>query len=342
MYTWKVEAHAKWIDCRLDGRTAWSASVGDDMVCRLWDAETGAKPPAELAGMFVTPHNFLDATPRLSPDGRYVATGDKVGHVVIWEVATGRRPPPGGPRPAAPGTEASAATRSAAILAAIFLARRHPARRRRYCWSATSTTSTARPASRVFDCGRRSEPTGLWRYAEGPGWCCPSSRTATQPSWSRANDGFLSCSTRRPRCSPRRRSSPSSTTSPSESDKPDPAFGGEQVAGPPNWKDKPWPDSTIFCWPAFPLRPTRRCLAWNAIRGRPNDAMLPPPASSVVSMLGSGLTSRYLLMRSALLSAVANLVASNTPSSTGSLFSPPCRTPRRKKNVFILIRLRNG
>jgi WD40 repeat protein len=88
-----VEAHAKWIrDVAVAADGATIASVADDMVCRLWDAETGALRH-ELRGHEIqTPHHYPSMlfACAFSPDGRYLATGDKVGHVVVWDVADGR------------------------------------------------------------------------------------------------------------------------------------------------------------------------------------------------------------------------------------------------------------
>jgi WD40 repeat protein len=89
-----VEAHRKWIRrvvATRDGTTV--ASVADDMVCRLWDAETG-KPLHELHGhQEKTPHHYPSMlyACALSADGKYVATGDKVGHVVVWDIASGKQ-----------------------------------------------------------------------------------------------------------------------------------------------------------------------------------------------------------------------------------------------------------
>jgi hypothetical protein len=89
-----VDAHAKWIRALAlspDGGTV--ASVGDDMVCRLWDATTGTKRHELRGHKEKTPHHFpsmLHAC-AFSPDGKYLATGDKVGHVVIWETASGKQ-----------------------------------------------------------------------------------------------------------------------------------------------------------------------------------------------------------------------------------------------------------
>jgi WD40 repeat protein len=89
-----VPAHRKWIravTATRDGRTI--ASVADDMVCRLWDAASG-KLLQELRGghQEMTPHHFQSMlyACAMSPDGKHVATGDKVGHVVIWDLATGK------------------------------------------------------------------------------------------------------------------------------------------------------------------------------------------------------------------------------------------------------------
>jgi hypothetical protein len=88
-----VAAHARWVRkvaASRDGKLV--ASVADDMVCRLWDAASG-KPLRELRGHAEkTPHHYPSMlfACTFSPDGRFVATGDKVGHVVVWEAATGR------------------------------------------------------------------------------------------------------------------------------------------------------------------------------------------------------------------------------------------------------------
>src|SRR5262249_52413344 len=89
-----VEAHQKWIRrvaSTRDGKLL--ASVADDMRCRLWDAADG-KMLHELRGHEeMTPHHYPSMlyASAFSADGKYLATGDKVGHVVVWETATAKQ-----------------------------------------------------------------------------------------------------------------------------------------------------------------------------------------------------------------------------------------------------------
>jgi WD40 repeat protein len=89
----RIDAHTKWIRkvvASPDGKLV--ASVADDMVCRVWNATTG-KLVHELRGhKELTPTNYGSMLYALtfSPDGQLLATGDKVAHVVIWDVKTGR------------------------------------------------------------------------------------------------------------------------------------------------------------------------------------------------------------------------------------------------------------
>ena len=88
-----TDAHAKWIRrivANAEGTVV--ASVADDMVCKLWDAKTG-KLIRELKGHEEkTPQHFTSMlyAVAFSADGKLLATGDKVGHVVIWDTATGK------------------------------------------------------------------------------------------------------------------------------------------------------------------------------------------------------------------------------------------------------------
>jgi WD40 repeat protein len=69
------------------------ASVADDMVCRIWDVQS-ARLIHELRGHSeLTPSHFPSMlfACAISPDGKRVATGDKVGHIAIWDLESGRR-----------------------------------------------------------------------------------------------------------------------------------------------------------------------------------------------------------------------------------------------------------
>jgi WD40 repeat protein len=89
-----VEASKKWIRhlaVSPDGNTV--ASVADDMVCKVWEASSG-KLIRELRGhQEKTPTHFNSMlyTCAFSPDGKHLATADKVGHIVIWELASGKQ-----------------------------------------------------------------------------------------------------------------------------------------------------------------------------------------------------------------------------------------------------------
>ena len=89
-----VEAHTKWIrgvvaspDSKL------IASVADDMVCRLWNAETG-ELVRELRGHDErTPQHFPSMlyACAFSADGAQLATADKLGRAIVWDVAGGNQ-----------------------------------------------------------------------------------------------------------------------------------------------------------------------------------------------------------------------------------------------------------
>jgi WD40 repeat protein len=88
----ETAAHRKWIRKVVsspDGRIV--ASVADDMLCRLWNAESG-ELIRELSGHDErTPTHFPSMlhTCAFSPDGQKIATADKVGRICLWNVADG-------------------------------------------------------------------------------------------------------------------------------------------------------------------------------------------------------------------------------------------------------------
>ncbi len=86
-------AHGKWIrkvKASPDGKII--ASVADDMVCRIWDAETATLLSVWKGHEEMTPHHYPSMlfTCEFSPDGAYLATADKVGLIVLWDVASGK------------------------------------------------------------------------------------------------------------------------------------------------------------------------------------------------------------------------------------------------------------
>jgi WD40 repeat protein len=88
------EAHSRWgrqLAVSPDG--ARVASVADDMVCRIWDVATGRRLHELRGHEERTPQNFASMLYccEFSADGRYLATGDRVGRVVIWDTATWRQ-----------------------------------------------------------------------------------------------------------------------------------------------------------------------------------------------------------------------------------------------------------
>jgi WD40 repeat protein len=90
----RIDAHSKWIRKVLsspDGKLI--ASVADDMVCRVWNAQSGELVHELRGHKEQTPNNFGSMLYALtfSQDGKLLATGDKVAHVVVWDVKTGHQ-----------------------------------------------------------------------------------------------------------------------------------------------------------------------------------------------------------------------------------------------------------
>ncbi|QDU40176.1 WD domain, G-beta repeat [Maioricimonas rarisocia] len=86
-----VAAHDRWIRRVIATPDQTQIiSVADDMQCKVWDGVSG-----ELISLFTdhaetTPHHYPSMLYAVaaSPDGRWLATGDKVGHVAIWDAGT--------------------------------------------------------------------------------------------------------------------------------------------------------------------------------------------------------------------------------------------------------------
>lgn len=89
-----IKAHSRWIrdlTTTPDGKHV--VSVADDMVCRVWEVATGRHVRDLIGHQSKTPHHFPSMlyACAISPNGRYVATGDRVGKNIVWDLANGRR-----------------------------------------------------------------------------------------------------------------------------------------------------------------------------------------------------------------------------------------------------------
>jgi WD40 repeat protein len=89
-----LDAHRRWIRqlaVSPDGRRL--ASVADDMVCRIWDTANGEMLHELRGHAEQTPQHFSSMLYACvySADGRRLATGDRVGHVVVWDATNGRQ-----------------------------------------------------------------------------------------------------------------------------------------------------------------------------------------------------------------------------------------------------------
>jgi WD40 repeat protein len=89
-----IESHSKWIRNVIaspDGK--YVVSIADDMFCRVWETATGKKV-FELKGHEEkTPNHFASMlyAVAFSKDGKVLATGDKVGHIVLWNMSDGKQ-----------------------------------------------------------------------------------------------------------------------------------------------------------------------------------------------------------------------------------------------------------
>lgn len=85
-----AEAHRGWIRDLVafdDGRKL--ASVGDDMLVKIWSAADGRLLGTLKGHATETPQGYVSAlyTVAASPDGKQLASGDRAGNVFLWNVA---------------------------------------------------------------------------------------------------------------------------------------------------------------------------------------------------------------------------------------------------------------
>jgi WD40 repeat protein len=87
-----TDAHSRWIRMlAISPDEARIVSVGDDMQTRLWDAATGKCLAIWGDYELKTPHGFPSMlyAVTFSPDGKWIATGDRTGRVLVRDAANG-------------------------------------------------------------------------------------------------------------------------------------------------------------------------------------------------------------------------------------------------------------
>jgi WD40 repeat protein len=89
-----VEAHQGWVrDLVLLSDGTRLASVGDDMLVKVWEADTGKLVRALEGHAKETPQGHVTAlyAVAVSSDGKFLASGDRHGQVFVWEADTGKQ-----------------------------------------------------------------------------------------------------------------------------------------------------------------------------------------------------------------------------------------------------------
>ena len=87
----QIKAHDKWIRSIVPTPDhSRLISVADDMQCRVWDVASGALLAEFSDHPLLTPNHYPSMlyAVAVSPDGTKIATGDRVGHVAVWDSET--------------------------------------------------------------------------------------------------------------------------------------------------------------------------------------------------------------------------------------------------------------
>ena len=90
----KVDAHELWIRNLIAAPGGeFVISVADDMQAHVWSAADGKKVRTLSGHDSQTPHNYPSMlyAVTISADGKFIATGDKVGKIVIWDSHNGQK-----------------------------------------------------------------------------------------------------------------------------------------------------------------------------------------------------------------------------------------------------------
>ena len=84
----QVDAHDTWIrNIAISPDQTRVATVADDMQCKVWEVATGKLLASMSDHQAMTPHHFPSMlyAVAFSPDGKWIATGDRIGHIAIWD-----------------------------------------------------------------------------------------------------------------------------------------------------------------------------------------------------------------------------------------------------------------
>ncbi len=89
----RIDAHQGWVrQVQVTPDGARTVSVGDDMLIQVWDTDSRENVHTLAGHAKATPQGFVSALYALaiSADGQWLASGDRVGEVRVWNLDQGR------------------------------------------------------------------------------------------------------------------------------------------------------------------------------------------------------------------------------------------------------------